>query len=786
MKSEVVIPDDMRTRLPAPAAHLPKHKYVWMTNEEVASILINFLKHNDWITTSRVYRPESGCLLMFNRKKVKYRQDLYIWKTKRKSKWCREDHVKLKVGGTPCITALYVHSDILPTFHRRCYWFIQNPDIVLVHYLNYPYKDSGKQIIRDLSLNHQCQQWQHLSKQELIDQLHPMFTGIPWPSITSSPLDPESMDIIVDSLIENHYFEQRHRVLPLQNGLTQRIMKPRVIMANGNIEFTQNCSHVSLSSNSTTSNVKMNQSATPIFCNNASLILVNDATIRRASNSTELFLPGSVIPMIKPTHSDDSSMGNQLPGIKKNDIEGTKGRPNLRLMENHISIKPLCANVLSAQQLKVSEHDTTKSAQPLNEKLTNDMDIQTENKECNVNTPPILADYGVKDVMVPNCQSCVVQPKQSPFVESLKSSSVPDGGFDVFDVDSLFTTSTSKNSDQSASIDADQNNSSNESAVSDLFPQQLWEPVLDESSSMQSYSDMATNNLLETFGPITEYSPDWSYTEGGVKVLITGSWSFCGNFTCTFGNLLVPATNVQNGVLRCYAPAHKAGQVDLTVVCNGIIASRPVPFQYKEITPAHTELASEWLKLNEDQFKLSIISRLEKMEERLNSMGTSAGLNNQHGGAQYTLREATNHLGSGEEGRLVNLLKNLYSRYLMIGRSCAIDFGHEGTQGMSLLHSAAALGYLDLIHTLHSFGKSEVDWTPFVNGECSPGNVDKFGCSPLYWACARGHINCAEFLLGWDAAQLHIVDFLGRSPTGIASLHGHHQLFKSLEFPYPH
>ena len=33
--------------------------------------------------------------------------------------WC------IQVDGIACITALYVHSDILPTFHRRCYWFIQ-------------------------------------------------------------------------------------------------------------------------------------------------------------------------------------------------------------------------------------------------------------------------------------------------------------------------------------------------------------------------------------------------------------------------------------------------------------------------------------------------------------------------------------------------------------------------------------------------------------------------------------------------------------------------------------
>jgi len=35
---------------------------------------------------------------MFNRKKVQYRKDMYIWKMRRKRKFPREDHVKLKVS----------------------------------------------------------------------------------------------------------------------------------------------------------------------------------------------------------------------------------------------------------------------------------------------------------------------------------------------------------------------------------------------------------------------------------------------------------------------------------------------------------------------------------------------------------------------------------------------------------------------------------------------------------------------------------------------------------------
>lgn len=92
-----------------------------------------------------------------------------------------------------CIYGCYVHSAILPTFHRRCYWLLQvknhirciccalseiilsqNPDIVLVHYLNVPYPDDNKLavITPSLALWADKKEW---TKDELVSQLKPMF-----------------------------------------------------------------------------------------------------------------------------------------------------------------------------------------------------------------------------------------------------------------------------------------------------------------------------------------------------------------------------------------------------------------------------------------------------------------------------------------------------------------------------------------------------------------------------------------------------------------------------------
>ncbi|XP_060659142.1 uncharacterized protein LOC132793325 isoform X3 [Drosophila nasuta] len=170
----IKLPDNLES-LPR-ADSFPSQRHRWNTNEEIAAILISFDKHSEWQSKEVKTRPKSGSLLLYSRKKVRYRRDGYCWKKRKDGKTTREDHMKLKVQGTECIYGCYVHSAILPTFHRRCYWLLQNPDIVLVHYLNVPYPDDNKMavIAPSITLWGDKKEW---TKEELVSQLKPMLNS---------------------------------------------------------------------------------------------------------------------------------------------------------------------------------------------------------------------------------------------------------------------------------------------------------------------------------------------------------------------------------------------------------------------------------------------------------------------------------------------------------------------------------------------------------------------------------------------------------------------------------
>ncbi|XP_059385834.1 calmodulin-binding transcription activator 1-like isoform X11 [Carassius carassius] len=303
---------------------------------------------------------------------------------------------------------------------------------------------------------------------------------------------------------------------------------------------------------------------------------------------------------------------------------------------------------------------------------------------------------------------------------------------------------------------------------------------------------------------VTDYSPEWSYPEGGVKVLITGPWQEASSeYTCLFDQITVPASLIQPGVLRCYCPAHDTGLVTLQVAASSQIISNSVVFEYKaRALPALPSSQHDWLSLDDNQFRMSILERLEQMERRMAEMASQqqqqssggpsesegTGTGGGEGGrsnseqAQFSpdlgQSQGQGPAGNSFESRVVIVCEK------MMNRACWAKSKHlihsKTFRGMTLLHLAAAQGYTTLIQTLIKWRTKHADSID-LELEVDPLNVDHFSCTPLMWACALGHMEAAVVLYKWDQRALAIPDSLGRLPLAIARSRGHTKLAECLE-----
>lgn len=134
-------------------------------------------------------------------------------------------------------------------------------------------------------------------------------------------------------------------------------------------------------------------------------------------------------------------------------------------------------------------------------------------------------------------------------------------------------------------------------------------------------SQLNDTDTRDTLFNISDFSPEWAYPEGGIKVLVTGPWNQNSNYTVLFDSFPVPTTIVQSGVLRCYCPAHEVGLVTLQVACDGYVISNSCIFEYKSPMNAENGAACDGttnVSNNSDSlYKFTLFNRLESIEERM-------------------------------------------------------------------------------------------------------------------------------------------------------------------------
>ncbi|XP_062030816.1 calmodulin-binding transcription activator 2 isoform X5 [Lepus europaeus] len=757
---------------------LPPERLRWNTNEEIASYLITFEKHDEWLSCAPKTRPQNGSIILYNRKKVKYRKDGYLWKKRKDGKTTREDHMKLKVQG------------------------MENPDIVLVHYLNVPaLEDCGKGCSPIFcSISSDRREWLKWSREELLGQLKPMFHGIKWSC--GNGTDEFSVEQLVQQILDTHPAKPapRTHACLCSGGL-------------GSGSLTHKCSstkHRIISPKVEPRALTLTSIPHPHPPEPPPLIAPLPPELPKAhtspssssssstSSSSSGFAETLEVRPSPPTSRGGSSRGGTAILL----LTGLEQRAGGLTPTRHLAPQADPRPPMSLAVVVGSEP----SAPPAPPSPAFDPDRF-------LNSPQRGQTYGGGQGVSPDFPEAEAAHTPCPALEpaaALEPQAAargppPHSGaggrrgncFFIQDDDSgeelkgqgpapPIPSPPPSSPPSPAPLEPAGRGARGEAlfggpgTASELepfglssFPDLMGELISDEAPSVPAPNPQ----LSPALSTITDFSPEWSYPEGGVKVLITGPWTEAAeHYSCVFDHIAVPASLVQPGVLRCYCPAHEVGLVSLQVAGREGPLSASVLFEYRArrfLSLPSTQL--DWLSLDDNQFRMSILERLEQMEKRMAEIAAAGQVPCQGPEAPPIQDEGQ---GPGFEARVVVLVESMIPRSTWRGPE---RLAHGSPfRGMSLLHLAAAQGYGRLIETLSQWRSVETGSLD-LEQEVDPLNVDHFSCTPLMWACALGHLEAAVLLFRWNRQALSIPDSLGRLPLAVAHSRGHVRLARCLE-----
>jgi hypothetical protein len=104
------------------------------------------------------------------------------------------------------------------------------------------------------------------------------------------------------------------------------------------------------------------------------------------------------------------------------------------------------------------------------------------------------------------------------------------------------------------------------------------------SSRLLNPGDHGTTATFTYVPFVTSVTPASGSAAGGGSVTITGAGFVASGTSVTFGNAPATVTNVTAKTVTITTPAHVAGTVDVTVIMNGMSATKPGAYSYVTVT----------------------------------------------------------------------------------------------------------------------------------------------------------------------------------------------------------
>ncbi|KAG1671938.1 Calmodulin-binding transcription activator 2 [Nymphon striatum] len=859
----VKLPDSLESL--SRADHFPTQRHRWNTNEEIATILISFDKHTEWLSKEVKIRPKSGSMLLYSRKKVRYRRDNYCWKKRKDGKTTREDHMKLKVQGVECIYGCYVHSAILPTFHRRCYWLLQNSDIVMVHYLNVP-SSEGNQILIPPCLSY-CPDRKEWTKEDLISQLKPMFYSENEPNMNNEYeiSTAETIQRIVEQLIDKQRnknasvtsttavsavkvavtsdYNNKKASNKQQNGLSNNIVQKKSVQTTTTNQIISSpkvsaspsktssvnemrCLATLGSTQSTISSATVSSANVLLATATCSSILsqgTTSATTGSTPNTGPLILnlaqlqAGRSVLILNnnPSGGNESSITPASVSVVYNQDMVSSTQDNIETINQNVTVEcETTENITRIQSDQFSNKCNDENSSNINSSalMAETLDLSNEDIQqtlsanlpapsstCSVPISPYSVSKSVCDTNISRYPMDFIDTDiTTPSVDEVEDVLVNLDTFDMLadfpEFENLFNESSSHDEHKYITSSATSANTT----VTDVKPN--VKPSMSENHSFNANSRM---DYREGTANITDYSPEWSYTEvtqqtrdmnlslecvnhvidldrGGVKVLVTGPWySSTSLYNVRFDGVNVPTSLVQTGVLRCLCPAHEEGLVHVQVVCEGHVISNAVIFEYKirpQILKKLSVNQQSWHCIDDNLLRVSLMERLDQIEKRLCVEPITVKT------ITANERKAENINSKKRfEGHFVNYCKSIMGEKIFQNSPQRQSLINDlNSKIMTVLHVASALGYSELVSCLLKWRTTHYHCSNFAS-EFDPLSRDENDATPFLWACARGHLETAVRLYQHNHSVIQIPDKYGNTPLSIAKSRGYMDIVNFLQ-----
>nr|GMD97998.1 calmodulin-binding transcription activator 4 [Ipomoea batatas] len=280
---------------------------------------------------------------------------------------------------------------------------------------------------------------------------------------------------------------------------------------------------------------------------------------------------------------------------------------------------------------------------------------------------------------------------------------------------------------------------------------------------------------------IKEISPDWGYATAATKVVIIGSF-LCdpseSEWVCMFGDVEVPVQIIQEGVIRCQAPPHLPGKVNLCITTgNRESCSEVREFEYRvESTSKINSTVPETQCNNKSPEELLLLIRFGQMllSDGSNGQIDSSGLGNDYlekvKAAEDSWSQVIEALLVGSstpnltiDWFLQELLKDKLQQWIFSkfqgktnSSDCMLSRKEQG-----IIHMVAGLGFEWALH-------------PILNAGVSVNFRDIAGWTALHWAARFGREKMVAALIASGASAGAVTDPtkqdpIGKTPAAIAA-----------------